>query len=186
MGHYDTGYCWEPGDIVHVWNRGVRQDPLFRDRFDNEHFLKLMEKTLLGNDCRIESYCLMSNHYHIALSTGEIPLSKCIMLLQRAYARYFNTMYEYKGHAFESRYGARLIEDVNDLCHVSRYIHLNPVRANMVARPEDYRWSSYRGILGWSEDQLIDRERILANYAPGKSVEDFRRYTEKDTESRSG
>lgn len=154
--HYD----WKPYDVVHIWNRGVRQDSLFREKGDFLFFKSMMWRMVQKDDCQVVCYTLMSNHYHLCLATGMVPLSKCIMVLQMSYARYFNSIYGYKGHAFESRYGATPAPDDTAILRVSRYIHLNPVKAHMVALPEEYEWSSYRGFMGIADDPFVRNSRI--------------------------
>jgi hypothetical protein len=90
----------------------------------------------------------MSNHFHLLLETREIEVGKFMKALASKYAMQYNHRYSYKGHVFEDRYRSCLVETDEYFLQTSRYIHLNPVKANMVEHPEDYNWSSYRSILG--------------------------------------
>ena len=98
--------------------------------------------------------------------------------LMQNYAMYFNRKYGTRGHVFDSRYVSCLIEDGRYFLEVSRYIHLNPVKAHMVNNPEDYGWSSYRTMLGISDDKLTARDRTLS-YFKGKDVYGYRGFVEE-------
>ena len=105
--------------------------------------LKLYE----SDNYKLISYCLMSNHVHLLLKTGTKDPSFFMRRINSMYARYFNSKYQYIGHLFQGRYFSNLINNVIELLEVSRYIHLNPVRAKMVDSPEKYMWSSYNKII---------------------------------------
>ena len=110
----------------------------------------------------IDSYCLMTNHVHMIVQTGSQELWKFMKKLLGSYARYFNDRYDYKGHLFEKRYTACLIEDDRYLLEASRYIHLNPVKALMVRGPLDYEYSSYKAFVGEENaGKMLRTSRIL-------------------------
>lgn len=85
----------------------------------------------------------MTNHYHLQLRSKEAPISKVMALINRRYSKYYNTKYCLTGHVFERRYKDKIIEEKEGMLEVSRYIHLNPVKAKMVKQPEHYPWSSF-------------------------------------------
>ena len=87
--------------------------------------------------------CLMTNHFHIAIGTDQVELWKIMQKMLHPYSMDYNHKYHFTGHVFESRYTACLIEDERYFLEVSRYIHLNPVKAKMVREPLDYEYSSY-------------------------------------------
>jgi REP element-mobilizing transposase RayT len=91
----------------------------------------------------IHAYCLMDNHYHILIETPLGNLSKIMQHINSAYTTYFNLKRERSGHLFQGRYRSILVEVDEYAKELSRYIHLNPVRAKMVKTPEEYQWSSY-------------------------------------------
>ncbi len=92
----------------------------------------------------MHAYCLMSNHYHLLIETPEPNIANGMQWLNSTYAHRFNEKYERIGHLFQRRYARRLIVDDEHLREVIRYIPLNPVRAGLCKRPEDWPWSSYR------------------------------------------
>jgi len=97
--------------------------------------------------------------------------------VNKRYATEFNKKYNYVGHLFQTRYNGVLIENDRQLLEESRYIHLNPVRAQMVKIPEDYPYSSYSMYLGTKEEKLINAD-ILLEYFKDKNKELYRSYVE--------
>lgn len=109
----------------------------------------------LGDVCAhfnfmVYGFCQMTNHYHLLLETTEGNLSQGMRQLNGVYSQYFNRRHRLTGHVFQGRYGAILVQKENYLLEVARYVVLNPVRANMVANPEDWAWSSHRLIMSAS------------------------------------
>lgn len=141
---------WVSGAIYHITNRGNRQEIIFRENIDYIVYLGILKETLKfyeNDNYKLISYCLMSNHVHLLLKTGRKDPSFFMRRVNSMYARYFNSKYQYMGHLFQGRYFSNLINNVIELLEVSRYIHLNPVRAKMVDSPEKYMWSSYNKIV---------------------------------------
>lgn len=135
---------WYPGATYHVMSRGNRRTAIFREKSDYIEFLECLMsvKNLFG--LKIHSLCLMTNHFHLALETQDTELWKIMHKLLLTYASNYNLKYKLTGHLFENRYTAQLIEDERYFLEVSRYIHLNPVKAHMVREPITYEYSSYR------------------------------------------
>ena len=133
-----------PGAFYHVMNRGQRQDAIFDDDCDRERFLSCLERMSRQFAVRIHAYCLMTNHYHLILETPQANLSRAMQWLNVSYAAYYNRRHGYAGHLFQGRYNAIVVEADEYLESLSRYIHLNPVRSEMVASPWEYPWSSCR------------------------------------------
>lgn len=96
--------------------------------------------------------------------------------INKSYARNFNNKYNYVGHLFQSRYNAEIIETDEYVLEASRYIHLNPVKAKMVERPEDYCWSSYSMYIGKGKEKLIHSESILSYFKGNRDL--YRQYVE--------
>ncbi|MFN2927083.1 transposase [Lachnospiraceae bacterium YH-ros2228] len=134
---------WYPGAVYHVMSRGNRRLALFKDREDYLIFLEGVWKAREKYHFKIHSLCLMSNHFHMVIETGDEELWKIMQRILHPYSINFNRKYHYSGHLFEKRYTARLIEDERYFLEVSRYIHLNPVKAKMVREPLAYEYSSY-------------------------------------------
>lgn len=135
---------WYPGATYHVMNRGNRRTPIFADHADYLAFLKYIQVVQEKIPFKLHSICLMTNHYHMAIETIADDLGKIMQSISSIYAGYYNHRHNLTGHLFQGRYTACLITDERYFLEVSRYIHLNPVKANMVRSPEDYLYSSYR------------------------------------------
>lgn len=137
-----------PGAFYHVTARGNEQKDIFRSRRDREKYLSYLESATERYGAVVHCYCLMSNHYHLLLQTPQGNLSQIMRHINGAYTTYFNVKRKRAGHLLQGRYKAILVEADTYAGELSRYIHLNPVRAGIVARPEDYAWSSYRCFVG--------------------------------------
>jgi hypothetical protein len=119
----------------------------------------------------------MTNHYYLLVRSPETSLSKLMSLLNKRYANYYNTRYGLTGHVFEKRFYDEIVEDRAGMLQVSRYIHLNPVKAKMVERPEWYPWSSYHLYKGNDHNPppFIDIQHIL-NFFVGTTEEKRQSY----------
>lgn len=137
-----------PGAFFHVTARGNAKKTIFYDDFDRGQFLSILGKTIEKYNWRCHALVLMDNHYHLLLETLDPTLSKGMRQLNGLYAEKHNQRYGTVGHLFQGRFKAFLIEEATYFLTVARYIVLNPVRANMVRHPADYRWSSYRATAG--------------------------------------
>jgi putative transposase len=136
-----------PGAFYHIILRGNAQQDVFFDDCDRYRFLLLMQEAVEKFGCRIHAFCLMSNHIHIALQVGDISLSRVMQNLSFRYTTWINRRMKRSGHLFQGRYKALLVDADTYLCELAAYIHLNPVRAGMVVKPEDYLWSGHHAYL---------------------------------------
>ena len=102
----------------------------------------------------------MSNHYHLLVETTKPNISKIMQNVNSAYTTYYNIKRHKYGHVFQGRYKSILVDKDSYLLELTRYIHLNPVRAKMVKKPEEYKWSSYKGYLTKEGDGYIDKAQI--------------------------
>jgi putative transposase len=158
-----------PGAFYHVINRGNIQEKLFKSPRDHEKFLQYLEKAAERFAVIVHTYCLMGNHYHLLLETAEPNLSVTMQWLNVSYATYFNRKHRRKGHLFQGRFKAILIDAEAYLKHLSRYIHLNPVRAKIIDTPEQYRWSSYSAFIGKKKSpKFLKTDWLLSNFGNNK------------------
>ncbi len=137
-----------PGAVHHVTARGHRRKPIFRDDRDREHFLELLEMVARRYRWIVPVYTLMTNHFHIVIQTPRPNLGIGMRHLNSAYAGWFNKRHGRINSLFGDRYGSVLVESEAYMQRLARYVVLNSVRAKMVERAEDYRWSSYRATAG--------------------------------------
>ena len=170
-----------PGAFYHVTSRGNEQKDVFKSQRDREKFLSYLESAVVRYGAVVHTWCLMSNHYHLLLETPAGNLSQIMRHINGAYTTYFNVKRKRAGHLFQGRYKAILVEADAYALELSRYMHLNPVRAGMVAKPEDYRWSSYRSYIGDSlTPAWLKTDFILGYVGKGASKAStmYRRFVE--------
>ncbi len=136
------------GAVYHVLARGNERRAIFADEDDCDSFVTILADLSQRYDVAVHGYVLMKNHYHLLIETRRPNLGKTMHHLNSAYAGGFNRRHNRIGHLLEGRYKAHLIEKDRYLLAVSRYIHLNPVRAGIVDRPEQYAASSYAEYIG--------------------------------------
>ena len=129
--------------FYHVTVRANGKQILFEDDADCHAFLGMVAESLEPRFVTLLAWCLMSNHVHLIVDDPEGRLSEAMGVLLTKYAKRFNSLTGHVGNVFEARFGSFPIENENYLLYAVRYVHNNPVRAGMCARPADYRWSSY-------------------------------------------
>ncbi|KGP74051.1 REP-associated tyrosine transposase [Pontibacillus yanchengensis] len=134
---------WYRGAQLHITARGNRKGHLFYGNEDYETYLHLLKKCQEESPFTILSYCLMPNHIHLLVELQNHSPGEIMKFIQFRYAKYFNKKYDFSGHVFQGRYHSKLIESTHYLKKVSKYIHLNPVKAGLSYSPDTYRWSSY-------------------------------------------
>ena len=133
-----------PGAFYHITSRGNERKAVFKSARDREKFLSYLGSATERYAAIVHVYCLMDNHYHLLLETPAGNLSQIMHHINGAYTTYYNTKRERSGHLFQGRFKAILIEADEYAKELSRYLHLNPVRAGMCAHAEEYPWSSCR------------------------------------------
>ena len=146
-----------PGALYHVTSRGNEKRGIFLEDLDRKRFLELLEDYHNRFDLVVHCFVLMGNHYHLTIETPQGNLLKVMHGINSSYTGYFNRKYGRVGHLFQGRYRGILVDKDSYLLELTRYVHLNPVRAKVVERPEEYPWSSYAGYIwkrkraGWME-----------------------------------
>ncbi|MEN6439844.1 MAG: transposase [Syntrophobacter sp.] len=153
------------GAFYHVTARGNEKRDIFLSRADYEKFLAYLAESARKYAVILHAFTLMSNHYHLIVETPNANLSAFVHTVNSAYTTYFNLKRKRVGHLFQGRFKSILIDKDNYLLELSRYIHLNPVRAGIVAKPLDYPYSSYSSYAFPNEDAIVSRELIWAMIA---------------------
>jgi len=165
------------GAVWHITARGNERKVIFRDDADRELFLHLFGEAVLRYHWLVHSYTLMDNHFHLILETPERTLSRGMQWLNSKYAQAFNRRHDRVGHLFQGRFKGILVEKQSHLLELARYVVLNPVRAGMVARPEDYKWSSYRATAGLGPaPEWLTTSWLLGQFHPTDRVEAQKHY----------
>ena len=156
------------GAFYHVICRGNQRQAIFRSDADREYYLERLEDYRRRYGCNVYAYVLMSNHVHLLIETGKVPLNKIMQGLQLRYTGYFNRKYKKVGHLFQGRYKAILCDRHAYLLELVRYLHLNPGRMRVPMDPWRYRWSSHGAYLGKTGLVKVETAVVLGELA--KSV----------------
>lgn len=183
------------GYIYHVYNRGVERRQIFMNTWGYERFIEIMryyqyknppiryskylqqsqevrknifsELTLRNKIIEILAYCLMPNHFHFLIrQNSDKGITQFLANISNSYSKYFNTKYTRVGPLLQGTFKAVLIETDEQLLHISRYIHLNPVASLLVPNEklDDYPWSSFPEYLGKTSFSLTTKELILSHF----------------------
>ncbi len=160
-----------PGALYHVTVRGNEKRNIFRDDFDRHHFLELLGDCVDRFRWILSSYALMPNHFHLMVQLTIETLSDGMHWLNGCYSQDFNRRHKRVGHLFQGRFKAILVEKETYHLELSRYVVLNPVRAGIVARPEDDSWTSYRAIAGIAAaPNWLAVDDILTQFGPTRDI----------------
>lgn len=155
---------WAEGVPQHVIQRGVNRQPVFFSQDDYRDYLGFLRRAAARHGCALHAYVLMPNHVHLLVTGARAAsTSKLMQSVGRCYVTRVNRYQGRNGSLWEGRYKASLVDAENYLLACYRYIELNPVRAGLAARPEQYPWSSYRAhALGADNDLIRDHPHYLA------------------------
>jgi REP element-mobilizing transposase RayT len=137
-----------PNAVYHVTSRGNARNKIFLSDQDRENFLFVLGAVVKRFSWLCHSYCLMDNHYHLMIETPDANLSRGMRQLNGVYTQKYNWWHSKTGHIFQGRYKSILVEKENYLLELCRYVVLNPVRATMVQKPDEWKWSSYEATAG--------------------------------------
>jgi putative transposase len=173
-----------PGALHHIIVRGIDKTNIFRDEEDKARFLERLGLTVKAGQCSVYAWVLMSNHVHILFRSGKDGISTVMRKLLTWYAQFFNRKHHRTGHLFENRYKSILCDEDNYLLALIRYIHLNPVRAQIVASLEQldsYPWAGHRAVIGKTKHPWMDVNRVLSEFGATrrKAVNEYRRFMQE-------
>ena len=177
-------------EYYHIYNRGVDKQKIFLRYGHYSRFLTTIRNILntgsatprlsynqglaLKSKITLLCYCLMPNHYHLLLQqTTEPGVTEFMHKLDTSYTMFFNKNNHRSGRFFESTFKATKIESEEQFLHVSRYIHLNPVIARLVEKPEQWHWSSYREYMNLVSHDLCDTKSILSLFSSNEKYQKF-------------
>jgi REP element-mobilizing transposase RayT len=154
------------GGFYHVNTRGNNRRRIFIDARDREVFIKMIERVVRRYCWQIYAYCLMTTHFHLVLELPEGGMSAGMCELNGGFARWSNWRHGREDHLFGKRYSSTAIERDAHLLEACRYVVLNPVRAGLCSKPEDWPWSSYRASAGISPaPSFLALDRLLFLFA---------------------
>jgi putative transposase len=136
------------GAYYHVMNRGQGKKDIFHDKVYYDAFLEILSESVIKFGLEVHAYCLMTNHYHLLVSTPRGNLQRAMRHIGSVYTQKYNRLSKIDGALFKGRYKAVLVDSDEYLLHLSKYIHKNPLEANMVKDLSGYPWSSYPAYIG--------------------------------------
>ena len=173
-----------PGALHHIMVRGIDKSDIFRDDQDKTRFMEQLGQTVSEGKSTVYAWVLMDNHVHILFKSGKDGISAVMRKLLTWYAQYFNRRHKRTGHLFENRYKSILCDEDNYLLALIRYIHLNPIRANIVATIEQldrYPMSGHRTLIGKARHPWMDVDHALSEFGTTrrKAINEYRRFMQE-------
>jgi putative transposase len=167
-----------PEHYYHVYNRGNDKNLIFHKRENYLYFLSRLRSYFSAAAAELVAYCLMPNHFHLVIYLmKEVDFSNTLRAFTTSYVRSFNNWYGRVGYLYQGNTKARLVNDDGKLLHLCRYVHLNPVVAGLVGKPEDWEFSDY---VDWISEGLPPRSRVLlTRKAYFFSGRDYRKFAEE-------
>lgn len=158
-----------PGAVYHVTARGNAREAIFFEGEDRESFLSVLAAVVERINSLCHAYCLMDNYYHLLVETPDANLPQAMRQLNGVYTEAFNCRHGRVGHLFQGRFKSILVDKVNYLLGLARYVVLNPVRAGIVRHPRYWRWSSYTATSGEKRaPDFLTTGWILGQFSPEK------------------
>ncbi len=164
------------GATYHVYCRIARGEFVFDDPCEAEAFVEAVRQVGDLHRWKVLAWCLMGNHYHLVVKTGNVPLWRTMQRLQCNVARGFNRRRRYLGRLWQSRYRARIIDSQDYFRQVVSYVHLNPVAADIFDDPVDYSNCGHPEIIGRCPTRLIDIPSVLVGFDDGMASDARDRY----------
>lgn len=172
-----------PHQYYHIYNRGFDRKNIFITPIDYDRFLGKLAESRSKYDWTIYAYCLLPNHYHLQIQSGEDSISSIIHWLQTSHAVYFNRNHKRFSPVFSGRFHSILIQKELYHLHLSKYIHRNPVEAGLVQQPQNYRYSSYGEIIGTPghKHNIIDQRsaRSIIGQQTTNAIRMYRSFVEE-------
>lgn len=170
-----------PGALHHVMGRGIEKTSIFRTDKDREDFLTRLGSLCEGGSLNVIAWALLDNHFHLLIRTGKQRLSESMRKLLTGYVVSFNHRYGRYGHLFQNRYKSILCEQAPYLLELTRYIHLNPIRAGIVKTMRQlagYRWTGHGVIMGRHKRPWQDVDTVLSYFGKRRrdAIRKYKRY----------
>jgi putative transposase len=174
-----------PGALHYVMSHGNDTSDIYRDDDDRRFFLELLAEEISRSRWILHDYQLMTSHYELTIETPEGTLSTGLQRFLGRYAQRFNKRHHRRGHLFEARFKSVLVEKESYFLELTRYLALNPVKAGIVARSEDWPWSSYRARIGLEKaPSWLTLEQVQARFGsqPATQKKAYRQFVEAGIE----
>ena len=166
------------GQYYHIYNRGVQKRKIFTSDENYRFLLRRAKEFLPKYPITFIAYCLMPNHYHFFIRAEEDgTIGPFLQRLFNSYTQAFNRQENRSGTLFEGRAKSIIIDETGYLFHIARYIHLNPVLAGLVKKPEDWQYSNYREFIGLRKGILYDAAFVREQF---ETPEEYRKFVEDE------
>lgn len=169
----ETGY-------YHIITRGNNKNYIFKDETDKELIKEEIKKQEIEKNIEIAAWCIMDNHIHLVIKGELEDITTAMKKINVKYAMKYNVKYERSGHVFQDRYMSKPIETDEYLICVLRYVHMKPVKANIVKKPENYRWSSYREYIEVIKEKSGMEKYVLSYF--DMDIESFKKFHQEEDE----
>ncbi|MEG6521527.1 REP-associated tyrosine transposase [Desulfotomaculum sp. 1211_IL3151] len=171
--------------IYHIMIRGANRQEIFHDDEDRLRFLETLGRIKITSEVKVYGWCLMNNHVHLLLEEANEDISITMKRLGVSFVWYYNQKYKTTGHLFQDRFKSENVESDKYLLTIIRYIHQNPVKAHLVKRVEQWRWSSCPGYYGGKvyPENLLDNDVILKMFSKdaNEAREKFKQFNEQES-----
>jgi len=153
------------GGLYHVYNRVARGEPVFGDEAEAGRFVARIRKLKRQDGFGVLAWCVMSNHYHLAVRMGSVPLSHSMQALHQGFTRSYNGRHQVNGPFWQGRYKAKPVQDPRYLMQLVVYIHSNPRAAGITEDVTSYPWCGHRELLQRrSSASLLDTDEMLLTF----------------------
>ena len=167
--------------------RGIDGLHIFKEKKDKKEFLIRIKERLAQSSLQVYAWCLMENHFHFLIQTGETPMAEFMRSIMTGYAIYYNKTHKRRGHLFQNRYKSILCETDAYLLKLISYIHLNPVKANVVSfgKLKQYAWTGHKELMIVQEKGVIDRDEVLGFFGrtEKQAIEAYKDYLMEELDS---
>jgi REP element-mobilizing transposase RayT len=166
-----------PGALQHIICRGIERRNIFIDDTDKKSFVERLGRVISETQTPCYAWALINNHFHLLLKTGNVPIATLMRRLLTGYVVSFNLRHKRAGHLFQNRYKSILCQEDSYLLELVRYIHLNPLRADLVNsmhQLDRYRYCGHGILVGKIKNDWQDTEYVLKLF--GKSVAGARKH----------
>lgn len=172
-----------PKGFFHIMSQGIEKNKIFKTNKEKEKYIELMEKYLKDYDIRIIAYCVMTNHVHILIYTNDVlEISKYMKVLNSSYGTFYNKINDRVGFVYRNRFQSQYIYDNSYLKNCIKYIHMNPVKANIVKEESDYKYSSYNNYIDDKQNSIISKQKIIEIFQKEEYINEFKELKDEEIE----
>ena len=171
-------------ETYHITMRGINRQTVFENEEDCERFIQTIQRYKEVSEYKVYAYCLMGNHLHLLLKEGKEPLKTVMRRICGSYVFWYNRKYGRVGYLFQDRYKSEPVEDDKYFLTVLRYIFQNPIRAGIVTKIQNYKWTNYIDFIEKINQTEIDFVLNIFNTDREKAIRSFIEYINKENDDK--